>query len=227
MEQDDKRRSTFGALARSPKFLELDVDCLAAGRSTIGSSAVQIKQILHLDGELHESPETLQIHCASLIALWSAMQAPSVVDLGDCSCVGRRLLLRERTVSRRFAIHAVRIESDQALFVVISSTRSWQNTELAKALVSELVDRVHSLPTRCAGHAEANVLPQRPLPMGGWYAFTGREIDILKLIASGLSNKQIAREIGSSPNTVRNQVHALFRKTGVVNRTELALRVTP
>lgn len=58
-----------------------------------------------------------------------------------------------------------------------------------------------------------------------WYQFTSREVDILKLVAAGNSNKQIARELGSSPNTVRNQIHALFRKAEVTNRTELALRV--
>ncbi len=40
-----------------------------------------------------------------------------------------------------------------------------------------------------------------------------------------MTNKQIARELGSSPNTVRNQIYAVFRKAGVSNRTELALRV--
>jgi DNA-binding NarL/FixJ family response regulator len=44
-------------------------------------------------------------------------------------------------------------------------------------------------------------------------------------LAVGMSNKQIARELGSSPNTVRNQIYAVFRKAGVSNRTELALRV--
>ena len=62
-------------------------------------------------------------------------------------------------------------------------------------------------------------------PAFDWYRFTTREIEILKLVASGLSNKLIARELGSSPNTVRNQIYAVFRKAEVSNRTELALRV--
>jgi len=57
-----------------------------------------------------------------------------------------------------------------------------------------------------------------------WFTFSAREVQILKLLARGLSNKLIARELGSSPNTIRNQIHAVFRKTAVSNRTELALR---
>lgn len=50
----------------------------------------------------------------------------------------------------------------------------------------------------------------------------GRERDIALLIMKGLTNSEIASLLGSSPNTVRNQVANIFRKLGVSTRAELA-----
>ena len=46
-----------------------------------------------------------------------------------------------------------------------------------------------------------------------------REIQILQLIAEGNINKQIARELGLSPATVRNHVSRLMQKLDVNDRT--------
>lgn len=202
---------------------DLDIDCSAIGIASVKGPTVHFREILFLDGEIHEEPETLQSHCASLVALWAAVKAPSLIDLGHCSCVGRRLLLQEPTLGRRFAVHATEINDNTLLFAVISSTKRWKDVETVKRLISELVGLAEQVSTNSdlrADEAEA------PVDNGlNWYQFTNREVDILKLVAAGNSNKQIARELGSSPNTVRNQIHALFRKAEVTNRTELALRV--
>jgi DNA-binding NarL/FixJ family response regulator len=42
------------------------------------------------------------------------------------------------------------------------------------------------------------------------------------LAAAGLQNKEIARQLGVSPATVRNQLHAVYRKLGVADRRGLA-----
>lgn len=47
---------------------------------------------------------------------------------------------------------------------------------------------------------------------------TPRQIEILKLLRHGLSNKEIARELGLSPFTVRSHVSALMKNLGVSNR---------
>jgi len=50
-----------------------------------------------------------------------------------------------------------------------------------------------------------------------------REIQILQLIAEGNINKQIARELGLSPATVRNHVSRLMQKLDVNDRTAAAV----
>lgn len=48
-----------------------------------------------------------------------------------------------------------------------------------------------------------------------------RELEVVRLIADGLTNKDIASELRISPYTVRNYLSQIFDKVGVSTRTEL------
>jgi DNA-binding CsgD family transcriptional regulator len=48
---------------------------------------------------------------------------------------------------------------------------------------------------------------------------TDREFEVLELLAAGLSNKEIARRLDVSPNTVKTHVAKLYEKLGVERRT--------
>jgi two-component system nitrate/nitrite response regulator NarL len=49
---------------------------------------------------------------------------------------------------------------------------------------------------------------------------TGREREILQLVAQGMSNKQIARQLGIEVATAKNHVHNILRKLHVHRRIE-------
>ena len=51
---------------------------------------------------------------------------------------------------------------------------------------------------------------------------TGREIEICKLVARGLSNEQIAKLLFLSEGTVKNHISTVYKKSGVQNRAQLA-----
>ncbi|MGT2828225.1 response regulator [Streptococcus hillyeri] len=55
---------------------------------------------------------------------------------------------------------------------------------------------------------------------------SARERDVLKLLAKGLSNKEIASQLYLSDGTVRNYVTSLMTKLGANNRTEAVLIAT-
>ena len=58
----------------------------------------------------------------------------------------------------------------------------------------------------------------------GAAAVSPRERDVLTAFAAGATNPAIARELGLSPNTVKQHASSIFRKLGVRNRAEAVRR---
>lgn len=54
-------------------------------------------------------------------------------------------------------------------------------------------------------------------------ALSAREMEILKLITKGLSNKEIAKALGISRQTVKNHMTSILRKLAVNDRTQAAV----
>jgi len=52
---------------------------------------------------------------------------------------------------------------------------------------------------------------------------TARERDLVRGVVGGLSNAQIAHQLGLREQTVRNRLSVVFQKVGVANRLQLAL----
>jgi two-component system, NarL family, nitrate/nitrite response regulator NarL len=70
-----------------------------------------------------------------------------------------------------------------------------------------LLEAIQSAPT-CDGLGDLTIL-------------TKREIAVAEMAAQGLSNKQIAQELGISEHTVKNHLFRIFEKLEVANRIEL------
>ncbi len=52
---------------------------------------------------------------------------------------------------------------------------------------------------------------------------TGRELDVISLVAEGLSNKKIADRLNIGVGTVKTHLYNVFQKLDVANRTELTV----
>ena len=83
----------------------------------------------------------------------------------------------------------------------------WANTEQLKSLVDALTQMPF---VRVVDSDGANLL-------------TKREEDLVRLVADGLSNRDVARQLNLSEHTVKNYVFRIFDKLGVSNRVELVL----
>jgi DNA-binding response OmpR family regulator len=52
---------------------------------------------------------------------------------------------------------------------------------------------------------------------------TGRELEVVRLLASGKTYKQVARALDLSQSTVRNHLHNVYRKLNVVDRAQAVI----
>lgn len=55
------------------------------------------------------------------------------------------------------------------------------------------------------------------------YDFTNREIEIIKAISEGLSNKEISKKLFISEGTIRNYITGILEKTSLDHRTAIAV----
>lgn len=93
----------------------------------------------------------------------------------------------------------------QAIEIVVSGS-IWA----PRRLLSKLIDRLLDVPD--------SSLPHDPLRL------TDRERQVLELILTARSNREIALELGIEERTVKAHVGRLMRKAGAENRIELSLR---
>jgi len=105
--------------------------------------------------------------------------------------------------------------------VLCVTTRAVAGVVLKESSVCELCDCIADvmngrivLPT--CWSAEPRAIPLTP-----------RQLEVLKLMAHGHSNEEIARRLGLQRNTVKFHISQIFRRLGVRNRIEAAARLLP
>ena len=79
--------------------------------------------------------------------------------------------------------------------------------------------RAGSLRRRVARARGDRPRPRPALPDG----LSAREVDVLRLVADGRSNREVGEALFISQNTVANHVRAILQKTGCANRAEAAV----
>ncbi len=109
--------------------------------------------------------------------------------------------------------------------VAVSTRRSWMNGSRLQALgastvlphgteLSELVEAI----TSDTDVSEVIALGPRSPRSGASVPLTGRELDVLRLVAAGMTTGEIGPRLGISPKTVENHKQRLFAKLGVQNQ---------
>ena len=93
------------------------------------------------------------------------------------------------------------------------------------AIVSSILAVVSG--ERVMANAVANrvldMLTGTTTPKEFYDGLTAREVEILKLLATGLANKQIARRLHISEKTVRNHVSHMYEKLRIFDRSQAVL----
>jgi two-component system, NarL family, response regulator len=124
---------------------------------------------------------------------------------------------------------AIRRGSPQARIVILSTFDSTE--EIYQALqagargyllkhfvAEELLQGVRAV--NAGGHCIPPLVAQRLADRGRQLVPSGREIEVLRFVAKGFTNKEIAAHLSISPETVRNHMRHLFEKLDASDRSE-------
>ena len=103
---------------------------------------------------------------------------------------------------------------DVTLDEVVAGVRALARGErlVQPAVTARVLDRLAAAPLR------------EPAPAGPAVTMTPRETEVLRLLAAGWSNRQIARGLHLAEGTVKNHVSAIMLKLGVRDRTRAVVR---
>jgi NarL family two-component system response regulator LiaR len=101
-----------------------------------------------------------------------------------------------------------------AIGYLLKDTRA---PELRQAIKAAAEGQVQLSSSAAAGLMREVVAPERPETL------SKRELDVLRLLARGLANKQISRHLGIAEKTVKTHVSSILGKLGVQSRTQAAL----
>lgn len=90
--------------------------------------------------------------------------------------------------------------------------------EVSKETILEVMDR-----TMACESVYPDSTPTVRLGLASSNDFTDRELEVLRIMVTGVSNAAIARKLNISESTVKNHIHNMLEKTGCESRTELAI----
>lgn len=181
--------------------------------------------LLEADPELEVvAAESLALHA---LATYRRVQPDVLVlDLSMPGLDGVELLQRVRAVHAEAAVLVLTSTSDPETVerLLVLGVNGYMRKDCTPA---ELVHAVHTvvrgdLPldarlTRALLQRRPTTRPPEEL--------TDRELEVLRLVAQGLANKQIAHRLGIGASTVKTHLSNAFQRIGVSDRTSAALWV--
>ena len=191
-------------------FLELDPELEVVGDAADGREAVRLAHRLRPDVVLMDllMPELDGIAATQIIRR----------ELPDTEVIALTSVLEDASV-----VGAVRAG---AIGYLLKDTKAQELRQAIKAAAGGQVQlspkaaaagQVQLSPQAAARLMREVVAPERP------EALSEREADVLRLLARGLANKEIARELSIAEKTVKTHVSSILGKLGVQSRTQAAL----
>src|SRR5258708_33028749 len=179
-------------------FLSVDPELEVVGEAADGNEAVRLAHRLRPDVVLMDllMPELDGIAATQIIRR----------ELPDTEVVALTSVLEDMSV-----VGAVRAG---AIGYLLKNSKP---QEVRKAIKAAAIGQVQLAPQAAARLMREVAAPERP------EALSERETDVLRLLARGLANKEIARDLSIAEKTVKTHVSSILGKLGVQSRTQAAL----
>jgi two-component system, NarL family, response regulator LiaR len=179
-------------------FLALDPDIEIVAEAATGEECVQMARTVHPDVVLMD----LLMPVMDGIAATRMIRA----EMPDVEVIAVTSVLEDDAVTG--AIRA------GAIGYVLKNTEA---DELRRAIKAAAAGQVHLSP-----EAAARLVREVQIP-GSPEVLTERETAVLRLVAKGQANKQVARELGIGEQTVKSHVSNILGKLQLQSRTQAAL----
>ncbi len=135
--------------------------------------------------------------------------------------------MRQRGLDTRVVVLTAALDEDEVVDAIRLGVKGVVLKEMAPRLLVQCVRKVHDggqwLEKDSIGKALDKML-NRPggLPSGAG-SLTPREIDVVRLVAEGLRNKEIADRLQISEGTVKIHLHSIYEKLQIGGRVELSV----
>jgi DNA-binding NarL/FixJ family response regulator len=112
-------------------------------------------------------------------------------------------------------------DTDERVFGAIrAGARGYLLKGAAAEEIARAIRVIHAGGSHLAPGVTARVMAEIGAPRPSPGPLTGREREVLRLVAQGLSNKQISRSLGITERTVKFHVTSIFNKLGADNRAQ-------
>lgn len=157
-----------------------------------------------------------------LVDAIAAVLADVVVwDLGSATALSERVA----SVSNSAPLVCLIADASQARELLALGVRGLVRREVdtvrLRAAVSAVADGLVALDDALA---EELLEERRPAPRSALETLTARELEVIELVAEGLSNKLIAARLNISEHTAKFHVNTIMSKLGAQSRTEAVVR---
>jgi DNA-binding NarL/FixJ family response regulator len=152
------------------------------------------------------------------VELWKEQRPHvSLLDLRmpQLNGVGVIREIRELDVGARIIVQTTYDTDEEIYQAVRAGAKAYLLKDVPLEELLSVIRKVHAGET-CIPPALAAKLASR---MSG-EALTGRELDVLRFLARGRSNKEIGMDLFISETTVKTHVRSIFSKLNVLSRTE-------
>jgi DNA-binding NarL/FixJ family response regulator len=182
-------------------LLEMDAEIIIAGEAEDGAEAIERVRGSEVDVLLLDVRMPKKSGLDVLRELGSSLPPTLVLTTFDDTTV---VLDAIRAGARGFLLKDI---SYQQLMTAIRAIAAG-GTVFQPAITQRLL--------RAAGTLAAGAMPIEEL--------TARELEVVRLMSGGYSNKEIAHALGTAEGTIKNQVSSILSKFGVRDRTRAVLK---